>query len=76
MSIGSQPDREVMKCALQALRDRNLDNATFDEQVDIVSRLGIKVYPSEDVKAMKVVAEVNLLQGSRPEQGTLRRSIK
>ena len=47
---------------LKALRDRNLDAITFEEKLDIVSRLGIKVYPSEDLKAMRVLCELNLDQ--------------
>jgi len=45
---------------LKALRDRSLDEATFEEKLDIVSKLGIKVYPSEDLKSMRVVCHVNL----------------
>ncbi len=31
-----------------------LDNATFTEKRDIISKLGIRVYPSEDLKTMKM----------------------
>ena len=48
---------------LKALRDKNLDATTFEEKLDIVSRLGIRVYPSEDLKAMRVLCEVNLDRG-------------
>ncbi len=53
-------DIEAMREELKALRDRSLDEATFEEKLDIVSKLGIKVYPSEDLKSMRVVCHVNL----------------
>jgi hypothetical protein len=49
-----------MKQALETLRDKNLDEATFADKADIVAKLGIKVYPSEDLKSMRVVAQINL----------------
>lgn len=56
-------DINVMREELKALRDRNVDAATFEEKLDIVSRLGIKVYPSEDLKSMRVLCELNLDRG-------------
>ncbi len=55
-----QTDWEAMKHALGVLRDKNLDEATFPEKADVIAKLGIKVYPSEDLKSMRVVAQVNL----------------
>ena len=51
-----------MRKELTALRDRNLDEATFEEKLDIVSKSGIKVYPSEDLKSMRVLCQLNLDQ--------------
>jgi hypothetical protein len=56
----SAADINVMREELKGLRDRNLDATTFEEKLDIVSRLGIKVYPSEDLKSMRVLCELNL----------------
>jgi hypothetical protein len=39
---------------LKELRDRNLDEASFEDKLDIIVKLGIKVYPSEDLKTMRV----------------------
>jgi hypothetical protein len=58
----STADINAMREELKALRDRNLDATTFEEKLDIVSRLGMKVYPSEDLKAMRVLCELNLDQ--------------
>lgn len=49
---------------LQQLRDRNLDDAPFDDKLELISRLGLKVYPAEDLKSMKVLCGVNLRNDS------------
>jgi len=51
---------DAMREELKAIRARNLDEATFEEKLEIVSKLGIKVYPSEDLKSMRVVCQLNL----------------
>jgi hypothetical protein len=62
---------QVMVEGLKALRSRNLDEATFDEKLEIVSDLGIKVYPSEDLKSMKVHCQLNLNPpDSNPREGS------
>jgi hypothetical protein len=53
-------DIAAMREELKALRDKNLDEATFEEKLDIVSKLGIKVYPSEDLASMRVCCQLNL----------------
>ena len=53
---------EVIRKKLEALRDENLSEATFEERLDIISRLHITVYPSEDLRSMKVHCELNLEQ--------------
>ena len=51
-----------MRQELKALRDRNLDDASFEEKLDIICRLGIRVYPSGDLKSMRVLCHLNLDQ--------------
>ena len=60
------------KLGLRALRDRNLDEATFEERVDIISKLGIGVYPSEDLKSMRVLCQLDFrqIQSSGQDAGT------
>ena len=53
-------DISATRAELRTLRDRNLDEATFEEKLDIVSQLGIKVYPSEDLRSMRVLCDLNL----------------
>jgi site-specific DNA recombinase len=55
-------DAELLRQELKALRDRNVDEATFEEKLDLVAKLGIKVLPSEDLKSRKISCELNLLQ--------------
>jgi hypothetical protein len=45
---------------LKTLRDRNLDEATFEEKMEIISTFGIMVHPAEDLKSMRVVCKVSL----------------
>ena len=53
------------------LRDRNLDEATFGEKLTLVSKLGIKVYPSEDLRSMRVICQLDLRDvPSQDESGT------
>jgi len=56
----STADINATREELKALRDRNLDATTFEEKLDVVSRLGIKIYPSEDLESMRVLCELNL----------------
>jgi hypothetical protein len=50
-----------MRMELKTLRDRNLDEASFEERLDIISKLGIKVYPPEDLKSMRVLCSLTLI---------------
>jgi len=34
----------------------------FEDKLDIITKLGIKVHPSEDLKSMKVACQLNLEQ--------------
>ena len=55
-------DAEAIREKLKAFRNRNLYEATFEEKLDIISKLGIKVYPSEDLTSIRVLCELNLEQ--------------
>ena len=43
---------------LRWLRDRNLDEATFEERIDLIARLGVAVYPSEELTTAKVTCRL------------------
>ncbi|MGD0352561.1 MAG: recombinase family protein [Dehalococcoidia bacterium] len=61
-SVSGCTDLEALREELKVLRDSNLDGATFEERLDVISKLGIKVYPSEDLKTMRVSCQLNLGQ--------------
>ena len=50
----SRQSREEALQILKKLRDTNLDNASFEEKSDLIAKLGIKVYPSEDGKVVRI----------------------
>ena len=52
-------DVNELKRELERLAQVNLDKATFAEKRDIISKLGIRVYPSEDLKTMKIRCSLN-----------------
>jgi DNA invertase Pin-like site-specific DNA recombinase len=55
-------EAEVLRQELKELRDRNLMQSTFDERVDLVAKLGIKILPSEDLKSRKISCRLNLVK--------------
>jgi hypothetical protein len=46
--------REKAVQLLGSLRGNNLEKASFAEKNDLLAKLGIKVYPSEDSKNLKI----------------------
>jgi len=55
--IGSSftPDGvEKLRLELKNLQDRNMIEASFEKRLDFVAKLGIKVYPSEDLKSRRI----------------------
>ena len=53
----------ALKEELRELRDRNLDDARFRERADIIARLGLQIFPSEDLKSMRVKCRIPLDDG-------------
>ncbi len=39
---------------LDTIRDMNLENISFSDQQNMIAKLGIKVYPSEDKKVVRI----------------------
>ena len=60
-------DIEAVMQELKALRDRNLEDASFEEKRDVVARLGIRVYPSEDLKSVRIACGLNARFGNGAE---------
>ena len=53
-------DSDTIRQELQQLATINLEEATFEEKRDIINKLGIRVYPSEDLKTMRVKCGLKL----------------
>ncbi len=62
---------------LQRLRERNLNEATFDEKADLAARLGIYVCPSEDLKTRRIICRLNVANnnGEREQVGVAKEVI-
>jgi len=60
-----QASKEEVRRILETLRDANLENATFAEKQDLIAKLGIKVYPSEDGKVVRITSTLQCPPGSR-----------
>jgi len=59
---GFTPDGiERLKLELKSLHERNLAEASFEERLDLVSRLDIKIYPSEDLKSRRIKCGVDIV---------------
>jgi hypothetical protein len=55
-------EAQMLRHELKALRDRNLQESTFEERADLIAKLGIKVLPSEDLKSRKISCRLNLAE--------------
>ena len=55
-------EAELLCQELKEIRDRNLEESTFDERADLVAKLGIKILPSEDLKSRKIFCRLNLAE--------------
>ncbi len=55
----------LLRQELEALRDRNLKESSFEDRMDLVAKLGLKVLPSEDLKTRKISCQMNLLALSK-----------
>ncbi len=58
---GFTPDAvKGLRLELKNLQNKNMDEASFEERLDLVARLGIKVYPSEDLKSRRIKCGVDI----------------
>ena len=51
---------EALSDHLRSLRDKRLDHASFQEKLDLIYKLDVKAYPSEDAKSLKVTCRLDL----------------
>jgi len=53
-------EAELLRQQFRGLRDRNLQESTFEERADLIAKLGTKILPSEDLKSRKISCRLNL----------------
>ena len=58
----SQETVAAARKALEKLRDINLKTATFQQKAELVARLGIKIYPSEDLTYMRMYCGLDITE--------------
>jgi hypothetical protein len=51
---------EALRVELKTLQHGNLEQATFNEKIDLIARMGLRVYPSEDPKSRRITCNLNL----------------
>jgi hypothetical protein len=56
----SQETVVAAKKALEALRDLNLKTANFQQQSELVARMGVKIYPDEDLTYIRIYSVLNI----------------
>ena len=52
--------KEEARRVLDTIRDMNLENISFSDKQNLIAKLGIKVYPSENIDHIGVTCVVNL----------------
>ena len=51
---------EKLRLELTSLQSKNLEEAGFEERINLVAKLNIKVYPSEDLKSRRIKCGMNI----------------
>ena len=60
--ITDQNTIEIVRRSLEEARDENLENASFNDKQELIARLGIVVYPSEDHKTVRISSKLPTLR--------------
>jgi len=53
-------EAELLRQELSTLRNRNLEEASFQERADLIAKFGIKILPSENLKSRKILCRLNI----------------
>ena len=51
---------DATRRALEKLRNLNLETLNFQQQSELVAKLGVKLYPSEDLTYMNIYSVLNI----------------
>ncbi len=67
----TQDTLENLKHDLETLLNKNLGDTSFEDKLDLVAGLGIKVYPSEDLKSRRIKCglDINSFQKTGEQTG-------
>jgi multidrug resistance efflux pump len=49
---------DIVRRRLEEVRDENLEKASFSEKQELIARLGIAVYPSEDHRTVRIASKL------------------
>ena len=60
--VTSRNTIDIVRRSLEEIRDENLDNASYQEKQELIAKLGIIVYPSEDHKTVRITSKIPILQ--------------
>lgn len=56
----SKETAEATMRTLEKLRDINLKTAGYNEKADLIAKLGINIYPSEDLANVRIFCGLNI----------------
>ncbi len=51
---------DSLRQELLSLRSQNLEEASFEEKIELIARLGVKVIPTEDLKTRRICCRLNI----------------
>ncbi len=52
----------MVRHGLEEVRDENLEGASFSDRQELIAKLGIVVYPSEDNKTVRIASRVPVFE--------------
>ena len=60
--VAGQNTIEMLRRGLEEVRNENLENASYKDKQELIARLGIVVYPSEDHKTVRITSKLPVLR--------------
>jgi len=61
MQITNKNTIDVIRHSLENLRDKNLENISFDDKQKLIVRLCIMVYPFDDHKSIHITSNLPIM---------------
>ena len=58
--VTGQNTIEMLCRSLEEVRDENLEDASYKDKQELIARLGIVVYPSEDHKTVRITSILSI----------------